>query len=133
MPAIAAPTPLPICVHCHQGGGYHLDYCPVIRERGTTNAPQPDRKSHLGVVLLLGVLGLLGTAGCDRDGEAPRARNALQGWGFTHVELGEPAWFMCPQDANTYTWNFRARNTTGTTVEGYVCCSLYRSCSVQFP
>jgi len=126
MTSIAVPTPLPICVHCGQGGGEHLYDCPTVRERGTTNAPRPDRKSW-GLVLLVGLL-----LGCDRDAEAPRARNALQGWGFTDVELGEPAWFMCPQDANTFTWNFRAKNTAGAAVEGYVCC-LYRSCSVRFP
>lgn len=67
-------------------------------------------------------------SGCNVPDD--RAVNTLRGHGIKDVELGGHAWLMCGEESLTR--KFTGTNVNGERVEGAVCCSLWKSCSVRF-
>ena len=77
-------------------------------------------------LLLLATLLL---SGCTSEGAS---REALEAYGFTHIEFTGYNIFGCGSGDKFHT-GFRAKNQNGRAVEGVVCCGLLiKDCTVRF-
>jgi hypothetical protein len=56
---------------------------------------------------------------------------ALRGHGFSDIEWTGYSFFACSED-DTFSTGFRAKNARGETVEGTVCCGVFKNCTVRF-
>jgi hypothetical protein len=67
--------------------------------------------------------------GCITD-EA-EAESTLVKSGYTHVQIGDWAWFGCDQK-DKHGREFTAVNPNGLKVSGQVCCGVLKGCTVRF-
>lgn len=66
-------------------------------------------------------------AGCTAHNDAKRA---LEGAGYTDIELGGYAWFACGQD-DSFATEFKATGPTGRRVEGAVCSGFTKGSTIR--
>ena len=82
------------------------------------------------VVALAAVLmGLLiAVCGCE---DADRARQTLEDYGFTDINVGGYDAWSCGDDY-TFSNSFEATNANRRRVKGTVCCGYLKGCTVKF-
>ncbi|HCZ48001.1 MAG TPA: hypothetical protein DCZ11_03230 [Gammaproteobacteria bacterium] len=66
-------------------------------------------------------------AGCTKPEDA---RQALEGAGFTQIELGGYGWFAC-DEKDTFSTKFTATGPTGKRVSGVVCSGLLKGNTIR--
>lgn len=73
------------------------------------------------------LLAALMLAGCtDADG----ARKALNGAGYTDIQVGGYDVFACGQD-DQYSTEFKAKGPTGKPVQGVVCSGVFKGSTIR--
>ena len=76
-------------------------------------------------LILLATLALSACAPSDE-----RAIRALEGAGFTNIELGLYQFMACSDD-DKFNVAFTADNIRGQRVSGAVCCGMFKRCTVR--
>ena len=77
------------------------------------------------LVLLIGAVAL---AACTDN---PGALRALEGAGYTQIELGGYAWFQCDGKSDTFSTKFTAKGPAGKIVSGAVCSGLFKGSTIR--
>ena len=78
------------------------------------------------------IAALLGLTACT---DAPDARRVLENEGFTNVQTGGYAFFMCDtgkHGSDVYATQFTATGPTGRVVSGAVCKGWFKGSTVRF-
>lgn len=79
-------------------------------------------------IALFCFVSILCFVGCTADGAST---DALHKAGFYDVETTGYEMFACGED-DTFKTGFRAKNALGVTVEGTVCCGVFKDCTIRF-
>lgn len=77
-------------------------------------------------VVLIGFL--FAWCGCE---DADRARETLENYGFTNIDVGGWEPWSCGDDY-TFVNSFTATNSQKRRVSGVVCCGYLKGCTVKF-
>jgi len=83
------------------------------------------KKMLVGVTLLVGSILL---TGCT---DVKKTEKVLETQGYTKVDAGGYAWFMC-SDNDTFATSFKATSPNGTRVSGAVCSGLLKGHTIRF-
>lgn len=77
----------------------------------------------------LSLVMMLVMAGCSTDTD--EVQSTLRKAGFTNVVVGGLSPFACSED-DKMGRSFTAQNANGQSVEGVVCCGVFKGCTVRF-
>ncbi len=67
-------------------------------------------------------------AGCTSRTDAQRA---LEGAGYTDIQIGGYAWFLCDGKSDTFATEFTAKGPTGKAVTGAVCSGIFKGSTIR--
>ena len=78
-------------------------------------------------IAILGAVALM-LAGCTSQDDA---RRALEGAGYTDIQLGGYAWLMCDSKSDTFATEFTAKGPTGRAISGAVCSGFFKGSTIR--